>query len=76
MIFYFLDSDNEYDELLYFGLSATIQQSCSKRKHILEHDYAITGLVLSLFAEIREDVAERLDANTQLRGLSQNFIYF
>ncbi len=41
-----------------------IQQSLSKRKYQLEHDHAITGWVLSLLPEIREDVAERLDGNT------------
>ena len=43
-----------------------IQQSWSKRKHRLEHDYAITGWVLSLLPEIREDVAERMDGDARM----------
>ncbi len=54
MIFYLLDSDNEYDEHQEFNLSVMIQQSWSKRKHRLWHDYAITVCVLSLLPEIRK----------------------
>ncbi len=32
----------------------------------MEHDYVITGWVLSLLPVIREDVAERLDGNTRI----------
>ncbi len=66
MIFYLFDSDNKNDEYEDFSLSAMIQQSWSKRKHLLEHDFAITGWVLSLLPEIREDVAERMDGNARM----------
>ncbi len=71
------DSDNENDENQDFRLGAMIQQSWSKRKHLLEHDYAIIGWVLALLPEIREDVAERLDGNTRIaiERLPQYFIY-
>ena len=32
----------------------------------MEHDYAITGWVLSLLPEIREDVAERMDGDARM----------
>lgn len=43
-----------------------IQQSWSKRKHGLEHDYALIGWVLSLLPEIHEDIAERLGSETRM----------
>ncbi len=65
--FYLFDSDNEYDEHQDIRLSAMIQQSCLKTKHNLEYDYdSITGWVLSLLPEIREDVAERIDGNARM----------
>ncbi len=32
----------------------------------MEHDFAITGWVLSLLPEIREDVAETMDGNARM----------
>ncbi len=66
MIFYLFDSDNENDEYQELSLSTMIQQSWSKRKHRLEHDYAVTGWVQKLLPEIREDVAERMDGNARM----------
>ncbi len=77
MIFYLLDSENKNDDYQELSLSSMIQQSWSKRKHQLEHDYAITAWALSLLPEIRKDVAERMDGNEEwlLSGSSPNFIY-
>ncbi len=54
--FYLFNSDNENDEYQDLRLSAMIQQSWSRRKHQLEHYYAITGWVLSLLTKILEKI--------------------
>ncbi len=43
-----------------------IKQTWSKIKHWLEHYHAITGWVISILPEIREEVAKILDGNTRL----------
>ncbi len=77
MSFYLFDSDNENDEYQDLSLSTMIQQSWSKRKHQLEHDYAITGWAISLLPEIREDVVKEwmMMQEWLLSGLSPNFMY-
>ncbi len=75
--FLFQFSDNKYDEHQDFILSTMSQQSWSKRKHQFEHDYAITGWVLSFLPGIQEDVVKDKMATQEWwqRGLSPNSMY-
>ncbi len=61
-LFIISDCKSEYED---FRLSSIISHSWQKRKVPLEHDLAISSLVLSLMSEISAVVMERLKSDTK-----------
>lgn len=59
----FSDSDSDEEDL---SLSTMIKHSWTKRKTLLEHDFAVTGWALSILPEIREDVQLNLDGDKRM----------
>ncbi len=56
---YFSDSDSDEKEV---SPSCMVKQSWTKRKQLLEHDFAVTGWALSSLPKIRDDVRLNLDS--------------
>ncbi len=60
---YFSDSDSDEEEV---NLSCVVKQSWMKRKHLLEHDFAVTSWALSILPEIQDDVRLNLDCDKRM----------